>query len=223
MNEGGQRPLRTLVAVLIALALGPGLTACSPTGMAVGAAATTGIAAAQERGLAGAAADLRIRARINKAWLEADPDMYRRVGLTVHGRRVLLTGRVPEPGQRTTAVRLAWRVDGVRDVINAVRVDPDAATEPSGLARDELIAAEIKGRLMADGRVHAINYAITVSHRVVHVLGIARSDKERQRVLDHIRAVEYVRGVRDHTVLASEWHEPLQPAPPKDDQGTTPS
>ena len=49
------------------------LAACTPAGVAVGAGATVGTAAVDERGIGGTASDVRIRAEINAGWVKIDP------------------------------------------------------------------------------------------------------------------------------------------------------
>ena len=185
-----------LVMPLLLAALALGQAACTPTGVAVGAAASAGVAASQERGVKGAARDLRIRAEINRLWFEADTEMYADVGLTIHDGRVLLTGDVPTADARAKAVRLAWQPDGVREIINEVRIAPDG--DFADMARDKAIGAKLKSRLLMDGEVRSVNFEIAVSRRVVYLLGIARSAAEHDRVIAQARNIGGVRDVVDH-------------------------
>ena len=90
------------------------LSACTAAGMLTGAAATTGIAAAQEGGISRAWSDAVIQTKINDLWLREDTDIFRKLDLTVNQGRVLITGVVQNPEHRVTAVRLAWKPDGVK-------------------------------------------------------------------------------------------------------------
>lgn len=182
--------------------LAAGLGACTPVGMLTGVGATVATHAAEERGVDGAATDTMINARIRAAWLEADPDLVSDIGLTVRERRVLLTGAVTDPDRRLLAVRLAWQPDAVAEVINEIRLVEE--TDLTDTARDKLISADLRSRLMFDSHIKSINYAIDVSNRTVYLTGVARDAAERDRVLRWARQVDYVRGVVDHTRLKDD-------------------
>lgn len=183
-----------LPALPLVLALALMQSACSPVGVAAGAGATAGVAAAQERGLSGAVADSRIRVQINHLWLQADEEMYRKVSLQVQQGRVLLTGVVPAESMRSEAVRLAWQAEGVQEVINEIRVDPEGGGLET-FTRDTWISAQLKSKLLFDGDVSSINYSIETVDGVVYLIGVAQSQGELDRVLAHARNLAHVRKV----------------------------
>ena len=172
---------------------------CSPVGMAIGAGATAGIAAAQERGIDGAVSDAQIRIEINHLWFQESEELYREIKLQVQDGRVLLSGIVDDPQIRVNAVRLAWQAPGVREVINEIRLTGDYET--TDLAQDGWIAAQLKSRLVLDQDVRSINYSIEVVDQTVFLLGIARDRRELQRVIDHARDLAYVRRVVSYVQL----------------------
>ncbi|MDP7392269.1 MAG: BON domain-containing protein, partial [Alphaproteobacteria bacterium] len=59
---------------------------------------------------------------INSRWLEINPDIFLNVSSQVHEGRVLLSGNVAKPQHRVDAVRVAWQVGGVREVINQIEI-----------------------------------------------------------------------------------------------------
>ena len=95
-------------AMIVALLM----AACSPIGVAAGAGATLGIAAAKEGGISSAANDLRIQTLIKEKWFSYKVDTFTKLNLTVDQGRVLITGNVQNPDDRVEAVRLAWQVKG---------------------------------------------------------------------------------------------------------------
>ena len=178
------------------------LGGCSAAGIAVGAGATAGTAAMQERGFAAAVDDTVVEARINAGFLNRSTDMFARVGVEVVEGRVLLTGAVPTPADRIEAARIAWRTPGVRAVINELAVD-----DTSGIAdftRDAWISTQLRTKITVDSRIDAINYTIDTVNGTVFLLGIAQSAEERDRVIAHARGIPYVRHVVDHTVLKDD-------------------
>jgi len=165
-------------------------------GAAVGVGAATGVAAAEERGVEGAAHDLKLEARIIEKWIKFDHTLPISIGIEVYEGRAMLTGAVKNPDFRAAAVRLAWSVPGVKDVINEIQV-----TETNGvidLARDTWITAQLKSQLTFDENIMAINYAIETVNGVVYLIGIGQSQEELDRVIAYARNISYVRKIISH-------------------------
>lgn len=179
-----------------------GLSGCTAIGAAAGAGATVGVAAAQEGGIKGATTDAAIRLQITDAWFRHNIDMYRFLDMTVKEGRVLLTGSVPTPDMRVDAVRLVWQVQGVRQVINEIRVDGGDGI--SGYVTDTWITSNIKSRLLLDKYIQSINYSIETVGGVVYLMGIAQDQKELDRVTSYARNTKYVKNVISYVRLRGE-------------------
>ncbi|MEE8189892.1 MAG: BON domain-containing protein [Kiloniellales bacterium] len=173
-------------------ALGLALNACTAAAV-VGAGAAAGVTASQERGLKGAMSDTGIRLAINRLWLQESSSLYVQVRLQVQEGRVLLTGSVPAPGTRLSAVRLAWQAQGVQEVINEIEVADSSSLMDA--ARDEWISTKLKARLLADRAVASINYSVETVNQAVYLIGVAQSQAELDRVIAHARDIAYVRRV----------------------------
>jgi osmotically-inducible protein OsmY len=197
------------------------LSGCGVVGIAAGAGATVGVAAAQEGGLRGAETDAEIRLKITDLWLKHSLDMYRRLNLTVREGRVLVTGSVPYADMRVDAIRLAWQADGVRQVINEVTVDKGGGI--TGYVTDTWIASDIKTHLMFDKYIQSINYTVDAVHGTVYVMGIGQDQRELDRVLDYARTTRYVKNVVSYVRLRGETPPGMLPAesgpPPKKPSG----
>jgi osmotically-inducible protein OsmY len=186
--------------LLLAAASSIGLGACTP--VVVGAGAAAGVSAAQERGLTGTIGDTETRLEINRLWLQESASLYTKVNLQVQEGRVLLTGNVPSPDARLSAVRLAWQAKGVREVINEIEVsDTDSLMDA---ARDEWISAELKARILVDTAIVSINYSIETVNQVVYLIGVAQSQAELKRVIDYARDIAYVRRVVSYVRLKDD-------------------
>ncbi|MDZ7712969.1 MAG: BON domain-containing protein [Rhodovibrio sp.] len=197
--------LRLKLAAVLCLAAPLGLAACSPAGMAVGAGATVGVASFQERGLGGAIEDSRIRIQINDLWLKEDEILYRKAGLQVQNGRVLVTGVMPSEEMRAKAIELAWQADGVKEVINEVQIGDGSFGDYS---QDTWISTQLKADLLLDAEVSSINYSIQTVRGVVYLIGIAQSDQELERVLNHARGLANVRKVVSYVQVKTEPREP---------------
>lgn len=183
-------------------------SACTPVGMASGAAATTGIAAAKEGGISGALTDLQIKANVNDQWFKYDVDTFRKLNLTVDQGRVLVTGVVQKPQARVDAIRLVWQAKGVKQVINEIRVAESDGVE--GYARDAWISAQLRTKFVLDRDVQSINYSIDTVQGTVYLMGVARFQEEMNYVIDLARSVPGVTNVVSYIKRAGEVVTPQQ-------------
>jgi osmotically-inducible protein OsmY len=193
--------VRPLLNVVMVAALGGLLSGCAAT--VVGAGATAGVAAAEERGFGGAVDDLKIRTQINNLWFQKDVEMYRKVNLNISEGRVMLTGVVPTEEARTEAVRLSWQAEGVKEVYNEIQV-VKAGESGWDQANDLWLQNKLKARLLTDSEVRNINYIIDVTDSVVYLLGIAQSSAELDRVIAHARDTSGVKRVINHVRLKDD-------------------
>ncbi len=194
------------VAVVLALICGAlALAACSPTTVAVGAGATVGATAIQDRGVDGAASDTWIRAEINQRLLAHSGSLFLDVNLQVQNGRVLLSGTVPNPEARIAAVRIAWLPDSVREVINEMELSEDGAF--SDYARDRWIVTRLRAKLLGDKAVNSLNISIESVNQSVYLIGVAHSEDELTRVVGHAKDVPYVRRVVSYLTLKARSRE----------------
>lgn len=176
------------------------LGGCVETAVGVGAAA--GVGAAQERGLEQAAIDTRITTQITHNWLQYDKELFLALGHDVYEGRVLITGVVKSEDIRARAVKLAWEVDGVKEVINEIIVDPSGKT--GTFARDTWISTQLKSKILTDSEVLGINYFIETVRHVVYLFGVAQSREELDRVVNYARNIPRVERVVNHVLLKDD-------------------
>lgn len=163
---------------------------------AVGGAATVGVAAYDERGIDGVARDLKLATDIRTEWLSADPDLPVKASVEVHEGRALLTGVVQDEKRRASAVTLAWKVPGVKDVLNEIQVAPSGGVVD--FSRDAWITGQIKTKMTFDEKIMGINFHVQTVNKTVYTIGIARSQEELDRVMTIARSIGYVRNVIQH-------------------------
>ncbi len=168
----------------------------------VGGAASVGLAAAQERSVGDAIDDSVITVQINGLLLDENLDLFSQVSAEVHEGRVLLTGAVDSAENRVKAARLVWTIDGVKEVINEIEINPDFSLLDS--AKDTWITTKIRARLLTDPDIVDINYAIETVNGVVYLLGIAQSDAELKRVTWQAQQVNGVVRIVSHVILKSD-------------------
>lgn len=192
------RKITPTLLVLSALTL----SGCTGLGLATGAAAVTGISAAQEGGIGRAISDSTIKLKINDAWLNYSVKAFSQLSTTINQGRVLITGVVQNPEHRVEAVRLAWQVEGVDQVINEVRVAESAGV--TGFVKDNWITSRLRGSLTLDRGVQSINYSIDTVQGVVYLMGVAQSQTELNRVIETARTISGVKQVVSYVKIAGE-------------------
>lgn len=180
-----------LNALAVVMAFGVLPAGCG--GALVSTGASIGIAASEERGLDGAARDLKTEVAISETWIRHDHTLIADIGLMVYEGRVLLVGIVDREETRADAVHLAWTVPGVQEVINEIRLTSEDGRD--NMAKDAIITGELKTKITFDRKIMAINYAIKTVNAQVYLMGIARNDAELERVIHHARSIDYVRKV----------------------------
>ena len=203
---------RTGEVLIALLPIGLAIAGCSPVGMAVGAGATVTNMAMEERGFGNAVRDNAIWADINGRLLNQDPKLFRDVNLQVQEGRVLLSGYVQRPEDRVEALRIAWEPDGVREVVNEIKVGRNR--DFGDFTEDAFLVQEINVKLLLDRDIRAINYSVDCVRSTVYLMGVARTPAELQRVIDHVRDVPYVRAVVNHVRVRTDPLPPIPATPP---------
>lgn len=180
---------------ILLLALLATTSACATAVM--GAATETGITIAEERSVDTKVKDVGIYTQLNRLFLEHDAnDLLVNVTINVRHARVMLTGNVDAQETAERAVLLAWRADGVQEVINEITVKP--GTDFFANANDALIKKNLEARLLITKDVWVVNYSIDIVSGTAYLLGIAHDQAELDRVLNVTRTTQGVRKVVNH-------------------------
>lgn len=184
---------RTLSTMTLLVAMMMALSGCA--GLLLGAGATAGVAAFDERGIKVVAQDTAISTKIRAKLLDRTDNLFRDVGVEVHDGRALMTGRVANEDMRADAIKIAWSVENVKDVINEINVSPNPLSD---IANDSWITTKLKSKLTFDVDILAINYAIETVGGVIYLIGIAQDQAELDRVIGYARDISYVKRVVSH-------------------------
>ena len=130
----------------------------------------------KEKGIKEAISDGMIDAAINKEFLNHDINMFLNIKIEVVEGRVLLTGSVKKKKHRLNAIKLAWKVLGVREVINEIDV-----TKKGGIKQyliDVKIKTQMRYKIITDKKISSINYNFEVVNGNLYIIGIAKNKKE---------------------------------------------
>jgi osmotically-inducible protein OsmY len=129
------------------------------------------------------------------------------IDVTVNEGRVLLTGLVRDSDKAALAVDIAWRVKGVKEVIDEVQLADDKKLRPrdfTSASKDYFITWQIETKLLFAKRITSVNYQVTTVAGVVYLFGVSDSDAEMQKVLAIVSKVKGVKKVVNHVILVSD-------------------
>ena len=142
-------------------------------------------------GVGGTVDDFALKANIEAALAEADPQMLAVPEVTVYDGRALLTGTAPSPQLKAGLEQAAGQVPGVRSVYDEIEVAPPE--NPWNSAQDAWITSQVKSDLVFNRYVRSVNYSIETVDHSVYLIGSAGSQAE---IDDATNAARYVPGVR---------------------------
>ena len=156
----------------------------------------------KEKGIKEAISDGMIDASINKEFLNHNVNMFINVEIEVVEGRVLLTGSVKNPKHRLDAVKLAWKILGVREVINEIDV-----TKKGGIKQyltDVKIKTQIRYKVITDKEISSINYNFEVVNGNLYIIGISNNKKELKKVVKHANNIKGVLKVVSHAIMKND-------------------
>ena len=156
----------------------------------------------KEKGIKEAISDGMIDVSINKEFLNHNVNMFINVEIEVVEGRVLLTGSVKKPKHRLDAVKLAWKILGVREVINEIDV-----TKKGGIKQyltDVKIKTQIRYKVITDKEISSINYNFEVVNGNLYIIGISNNKKELKKVVKHANNIKGVLKVVSHAIMKDD-------------------
>ncbi|MEH6525716.1 MAG: BON domain-containing protein [Sneathiella sp.] len=175
------------------------LSGCA--GVILGGAAATGVAVAEERSVGTIVDDASISTQIKGKIFEKSEPLFTDTATTVNDGIVLITGQVPTPDDRIELARIAWSVQGVKQVHNRTTVKGQG--ESPSFASDALITTKLKYQLLADTKIMNINYTVETVGKVVYLMGVAQDQAELDRVEAHAKEISGVRSIVSYVQLKS--------------------
>ena len=174
---------------------------CTPQ-IAVGTASTAIAVSKEERTLGEFVDDTLIKTQIKNLYFDTNENIFFNVDVEVTQGRVLLTGTLDNSDLRIEATRMAWGINGVQTVINELQISSDDSI--LNFADDLVISAKIKAKLLINSELPYLNYTVETVNGIVYLIGIARSEGERQAVIDLSNEIYGVVDVIDYIEIKSD-------------------
>ena len=184
--------LKAPAGAVLLIAAGLVLSACGPATVAGGPDSM-----AEGRALSAISNDNEISIAINTRFLsEKYRYSYLDVGANVYNGRVMLTGTVENRGDKSTATKLVGTINGVREVINELRIGEPGRMDLAG--HDVSIETMLRSQVVSATGAQSKNYRWRCVNGIVYFIGVARSRAELDRVVTAARSMKQVRGVVNH-------------------------
>ncbi len=164
--------------------------------------ATTGMVVTDERAVGTIVNDKTIVNRIR--YELAQIDWYKAFGVVnvnIFEGRVLLTGNASEQKYIDDAVRIAWSVRGVHEVINEIQLSSRKLLDST---KDVWIANEIRTKFLLEKNFLSSNYVVDVNHSVVYLIGIGQSKEELDKALLITSSIGGVSKIISHVILKDD-------------------
>lgn len=161
-------------------------------GGAVGAGATL----SKEKTVGNTVDDHAIWAKIKAGFLEHNKEVegiLTNVSVEVSEGRVLLTGFVKTPEERLLVLRIVWKQNGVREVINEIKLSGETnQSNAKQYSKDTWITTQVRSKMFLNDHIRSINFSVETIDAVVYVLGIARSEAELNAIRESAEGVQGV-------------------------------
>jgi osmotically-inducible protein OsmY len=187
------------------------VSGCLPT-IFTGATASV-VELAKDRPAGEALTDIRIASGIKASFIKNNfRELYTKIKVEVVQGRVLYTGVVDKEEDIISAVEIAWKQEGVVEVVNELKADKKSGKfDIVRYTRDTMITSQIKSKTFLDRSIKFVNYTVITLDDVVYLFGIARSEEELQKVANIASNINGVEKVVSH-VKVNEFAAKLKPS-----------
>ncbi len=153
----------------------------------------------EERSIGEFVDDVIIKSVIKNSYFDQNEKLFFNIDVEVSQGRVLLTGTVENINLKIEATRIAWGADGVQTVINEIQISN--SDNILNYADDLVISTKVKGKLILDENINSLNYSVETVNKLVYIIGIARTEDERDLVVEVTKDVYGVEEVIDYILI----------------------
>ena len=153
------------------------LNSCSS---AVSLGAFIGNAGTSSKGIKKSFSDTYLKAKVIAKISLLDIKNIANISVNVSRGTILYTGYVMSAEKRLLIVKKTWEVEGVKKIINELKVDDDVTL--SQRTNDFILRSKISARLLFKSGINSNNFSVDVVAGEVYVLGLADNINEKTEV-----------------------------------------
>jgi osmotically-inducible protein OsmY len=144
----------------------------------------------QKRGVSGFFKDNLLHAKITKALFRQHKGS---VTPLIHKGRVMLVGYVNSKIDHQNVLTKLEKLSEIKRLDDYLVI----GTAPDNALNDTYLSQSLQSSLFFDTRISSQNYHITASHKILYIIGTARSESEKQHVLKHAESMKVRRVISD--------------------------
>ena len=192
-------PLIAGIILISALALSGCTSAVVGVGTAAVAASTT------EKGFSTSVSDGVIFAKLKETFFQQNQTLFTNADIEVNDGEVILTGRVKTQEDKFLATKLSWEIKGVRAVVNHLKVTAPPTLKQIG--KDNAAVGLFRTKIGLDEDISSLNFSIDVVDGVAYLSGLARNQKEMNKVIYHAENTRFISDVMNYILISTDQRE----------------
>ena len=175
------------------------INGCSPVGVLASGGATTMVVAEGDRTLGTVVDDTAIKLSLSAKYLQADSNIFINVNSNIIQGRVLLTGIVDTQEIRIEAVRTAWEIEGVREVVNEIEIGNKTTIKE--YANDLWINTQVKTLAAQTIGLRALSYNFETIRGKVYIAGITSRPEQLEKIINSTKTIKGVKEIVNYVII----------------------
>ena len=199
----GQSHTAAPLIVVILLISAVTLSGCASAVVGVGTAAVA--ASTTEKGFSTSVSDGVIFAKLKEKFFQQNQTLFTNADVEVNDGEVILTGRVKTQEDKFLATKLSWQIKGVRAVVNHLKVTTPPSLKQIG--KDNAAVGLFRTNIGLDEDISSLNFSIDVVDGVAYLSGLARNQKEMDKVIYHAENTRFISDVMNYILISTDQRE----------------
>ena len=90
------------------------------------------------------------------------------------------------------ANQISWDTNGVKEVANYITLGKNNLID---YVKDTRISLELRAKMLTDKEISEVNFNITTENRILYIVGIAKDEKELDKVIEHASNIAGVKKI----------------------------
>ena len=172
---------------------------CTPAGVIASSGATTMVVAEGDRSLGTVVDDATIKLNLSTKFLKSENNLFLNINSKVIEGRVLLTGIVDNQEIRIEAVRKAWEIEGVKEVINEIEVGDKTTLKE--YMNDLWINTQAKSLAAKTIGLRVFSYNFETIKGKVYIAGITSRPEQLQAIVESTKTIKGVNEIVNYVVI----------------------
>jgi osmotically-inducible protein OsmY len=172
---------------------------CSPAGVLASGGGATMVVAEGDRSLGAVVDDATIKLNLSAKFIQSENKLFLNINSNVIEGRVLLTGLVDTQEIRIEAVRKAWEIEGVREVINEIEIGDKTTLKE--YMNDLWITTQAKSLAAKTIGIRVLSYNFETIKGKVYIAGITSRPQQLEAIIESTKTIKGVKEIVNYVVI----------------------